>query len=429
MAFISKEELEELYWGEPETEMGTYIIADKLGCSQSTIYRHLKKYNIPVRLPAIESNECMTKASVETISRKYRELYESGVLDMSGENSPNYGKKASAETRKKISEARIKYYNTNPLDKDIALEIYDLYKNTDISLEGLKDKYKHSMKTIHSIVSCKHWTTKDLTPISKSCGQKGISHPKAIIDKKTALKIYNDYKISNLKKKELANNYGVSYKIVHQIVNCKHWTTRDLTPIPNTPENKGIYHHRAKINKETGLEIYEKYKNSDFTQKDLAKEYGVNISTIGFIIRCTHWTTKDLTPISKPCGQKGISHPKAIIDKKTALKIYNDYKTSNLKKKELANNYGVSYNIVYQIANCKHWTTRDLTPIPNTTENKGVYNHSAKIDKEAGLEIYNKYKNNNIKKKVLANDYGVSVRTIGLIINCKHWTTEHLSDD
>jgi len=56
MAFISKEELEELYWGEPGTEMGTYIIADKLGCSQSTIYRHLKKYNIPVRLPTTESN-------------------------------------------------------------------------------------------------------------------------------------------------------------------------------------------------------------------------------------------------------------------------------------------------------------------------------------------------------------------------------------
>ncbi len=37
---INKEELEELYWGEPGTEMGTYIIADKLGCSQSTIYRH-----------------------------------------------------------------------------------------------------------------------------------------------------------------------------------------------------------------------------------------------------------------------------------------------------------------------------------------------------------------------------------------------------
>ncbi len=193
-----------------------------------------------------------------------------------------------------MSEARTKYYNTNPLDKDIALEIYDLYKNTDISLEGLKDKYKRSMKIIHSIVSCKHWTTKDLTPISKPCGQKGISHPKAIIDKKTALKIFNDYKTSNLKKKELANNYGVSFKIVHQIVNCKHWTTRDLTPIPNTTENKGVYHHRAKIDKEAGLEIYNKYKNNNIKKKVLANDYGVSVRTIGLIINCKHWTTEHL---------------------------------------------------------------------------------------------------------------------------------------
>jgi len=34
MAFISKEEL---YWGDPGTEMGAFIIADKLGCNKSKI--------------------------------------------------------------------------------------------------------------------------------------------------------------------------------------------------------------------------------------------------------------------------------------------------------------------------------------------------------------------------------------------------------
>ena len=93
--------------------MGATIIADKLGYSRSTIYRHLRKYNIPVRLPVTESRECMTKVSVETASRKCRELHRSGVLDMSGENSPNYGRKASAETRKKISEATKEHLNGN----------------------------------------------------------------------------------------------------------------------------------------------------------------------------------------------------------------------------------------------------------------------------------------------------------------------------
>ena len=101
---INREELEELYWGEPSTEIGAFIIADKLGCNKSTVYRYLRKYNIPVRPPTTESNKCMTKIIIETISCKFRELYESGVLDMSGENSLYYGKKFSAETRNKMSE-------------------------------------------------------------------------------------------------------------------------------------------------------------------------------------------------------------------------------------------------------------------------------------------------------------------------------------
>lgn len=146
---INKEELEDLYWGEPGTEMGAIIIAEKLGCNRSTVYRHLRKYNIPVRPPATESRECMTKISVETASRKCRELHRSGMLDLSGENSPNYGRKLSAETKKKMSENRKGQLNANALEEDRALEIYYLYKDTNMSLKELKDKYKHSEKTIH----------------------------------------------------------------------------------------------------------------------------------------------------------------------------------------------------------------------------------------------------------------------------------------
>lgn len=358
---INKEELEELYWGEPGTEMGAFIIADKLGCSRSKVYRHLRKYNIPVRPPTTESNECMTKASVETASRKCRELHRSGVLDMSGENSPNYGRKASAETRKKMSEANKEHLNGNALEEDRALEIYHLYKNTDISLQGLKEKYKHSSKTIHAIISCKHWATKDLTPVSKSCGQKGMSN------------------------------------------------------------------HKAKIDKKTGLEIYDKYKTGEVMQKELAKEYGVSLATINLIVHCNHWITEDLKPIFK---NKKISDNKDLINKKIGLEIYNKYKNNDITKKDLANNYGVSPTTINRIIKGKHPTTKGLIPILKTINyKKGKFHHNSKLDRETGLEIYNKYKNSNLKRRELANNYGVSIRTIGRIVNCKHWTTEHLSDD
>ena len=36
---IDKGELGELYWGESGTEMGAIIIADKLGCGSTKVYR------------------------------------------------------------------------------------------------------------------------------------------------------------------------------------------------------------------------------------------------------------------------------------------------------------------------------------------------------------------------------------------------------
>lgn len=51
MPLINKKELEEMYWGKPGTEMGCILISKELGCSSSTIYRYLKKYNISIRPP------------------------------------------------------------------------------------------------------------------------------------------------------------------------------------------------------------------------------------------------------------------------------------------------------------------------------------------------------------------------------------------
>ena len=95
-------------------------------------------------------------------------------------------------------------------------------------------------------------------------------------------------------------------------------------------------------------------------------------------------------------------------------------------QKELAKEYGVSIDTIANIIYCKHWSTKDLTPI---IKSKKIAENRNRINKKIGLEIYNKYKNSNLKRRELANNYGVSRRTIGRIVNCKHWTTEHLSDD
>lgn len=59
---------------------------------------------------------------------------------------------------------------------------------------------------------------------------------------------------------------------------------------------------------------------------------------------------------------------------------------------------------------------------------QGEDNPSSKITKEQGLEIYQKYHNNNLNLsyKDLAEEYSVHRETIGGIARCEHWSTKHL---
>lgn len=65
------------------------------------------------------------------------------ALDMSGENSLIYGINYSVEFIKKIRKVNKERLNYYALDEDRAIKIYYLYKDTDISLWELKEKYKH----------------------------------------------------------------------------------------------------------------------------------------------------------------------------------------------------------------------------------------------------------------------------------------------
>ena len=54
--------------------------------------------------------------------------------------------------------------------------------------------------------------------------------------------------------------------------------------------NKGEKNHKSKLTEKQVLEIRAKYAKGGITHKVLAKEYGVHLSTIGFIINRKYWT-------------------------------------------------------------------------------------------------------------------------------------------
>lgn len=68
--------------------------------------------------------------------------------------------------------------------------------------------------------------------------------------------------------------------------NNKHAWEKELKESPNF---KGENHPNAKLNDEVVKEIREKYKSSEYSYSKLAKEYNIDRSMIGKIVKFQYW--------------------------------------------------------------------------------------------------------------------------------------------
>ena len=226
---ISKEELQELYWGESGTEIGCTLIAKEYNCHPQTIYNYLRKYNIDIRPATSLGNGDCIKDTARNVQREaLKEKVKSGKLNFNN----MLGKKHKKETINKLSEINSGKGNFNSkLTKKDCLKIYNEYKENNISQKKLGKKYSVSKNLVWRIVNGKHWATKGFEAIEKDNKVilRGKEHPKSKIDKKTGMMIYNEYKNKNVTQKELGNKYKVTRSTVGYIVRCEHWTTEHLT--------------------------------------------------------------------------------------------------------------------------------------------------------------------------------------------------------
>lgn len=113
---------------------------------------------------------------------------------------------------------------------------------------------------------------------------RGKNNNQATISEKTALNIYEDYKENKTNYRILAKKYNVKKSSVGNIVNANHWATRHLEKLK---KNINIRTSKtcSKLNEKEVREIIKKYKTTNKTYKDLAKEYNIAKSSIGYIIR------------------------------------------------------------------------------------------------------------------------------------------------
>lgn len=57
---------------------------------------------------------------------------------------------------------------------------------------------------------------------------------------------------------------------------------------------KKSFRENSPFDKKEAIKIIKKYHENNLTRKDIAKKYNVHPNTIGEILNCRHWTTKDL---------------------------------------------------------------------------------------------------------------------------------------
>ncbi|MGM0501213.1 MAG: helix-turn-helix domain-containing protein, partial [Bacillota bacterium] len=154
-----------------------------------------------------------------------------------------------------------KKHNNSPLSKKEYLEIYNKYKSGEYTQQELMTEYKIGQKTVYNIIKGKHWSTQHLKAIKTT----GENHCDTKITKSEGIKIYEEYKTGNYTQTELGEKYNTSQKVVSRIVNGKHWSTKHLkSPVKDK---------KCQISKELCLEIYNKYKNNNYSQQKLADEY------------------------------------------------------------------------------------------------------------------------------------------------------------
>ena len=210
---ISKEELEELYWGEEGTELGAPTIAKMLGCCKRTVYQYMEKYNIATRLPAREGyGECFTKDSRRQQSENMIENIKKGIIP-TGHIPDNKMKQHLSEQKKGEKNPASK------LKKKEGIAIYNSFKDGEKSAKDLMKEYDVSSAVVYRIIEGKHWTTKDLDKIETTDRK---------LTKKQGLEIYNKYQNGKITESELAKEYNVSRALIHFIQSCNHWTTEHL---------------------------------------------------------------------------------------------------------------------------------------------------------------------------------------------------------
>lgn len=199
-----------------------------------------------------------------------------------------------------------------------------------------------------------NWSEEEKKRMSEQrSGEKSVH---SFFGTETAIEIIKDKK-NGMSTGKIIEKYGISQAVINNILNRKHWTTKDF-PEEELPKIKYI----KKINKKTALKILEMRKNNMPYYK-IAERLPISLETIRQVCLGNHSICKyidfDFSILVKRIDSSGLNNPKAKIDVETAKSILKD-RENGMFYKELGKKYNVSQGALSEIIKGRHWTIKKM---------------------------------------------------------------------
>lgn len=123
---------------------------------------------------------------------------------------------------------------------------------------------------------------------NRQAKQKGVAHGKAKLTGDQVLQIRHLYAAGNITHEELGRQFGVAGGTIASILTGKKW--KHVGGPISRIDMHGETNKTSKLTEADVLEIRRRYAAGGIYQRQLAEEYGVEQSNIGFIVRRKTWT-------------------------------------------------------------------------------------------------------------------------------------------
>lgn len=222
----------------------------------------------------------------------YIEKYES--FGKMGYNMNKGGLGISDKTIKKMSEARIGENNASSKLTNIqVLEIIDKYISEEITQQTLANQYGVDITAISLILNRKNWRHLKLSKSKENKLKKILSNSprKAYkLKKSQVIEMINLFINEGKSYQELSEKYSITKEAVGKIFNRKTWKQIKLSKnkeyLLKECVRKNLHKPlvNLKVTRDQIIEIRLKFKNGEFSKKELMKKYKVNYKVIDHIV-------------------------------------------------------------------------------------------------------------------------------------------------